>query len=290
MNLETIIRQAKPSYVQSDTQKVTSSIFRKLEQSQSQRPSSNSAPVSKNWVWRKKAVSVAAVLGLVCIGTGSVAFADGVNFLNVIVRFAHNITNGGGVGTDYSLEHTAVNLSNIEKPTPAESEHTAVERYSTGDVTTLTTTQFMSGGGLFTPSYNNTLENYIGMKAFPKLNVDSIVVKDISAYTLNRHKQIFYMFVEGYVPHTKDQPMYLGLYHKTGGTVVIDGQTLANIKQQIKVSAIDATYIEFTNNQSFINYVTWKSGDWIFVLRSRDVPKQTLIKYANDIEKQVHAN
>lgn len=248
-------------------------------------------PVRKKSFWQKKAVPVAALVGCLFIGAGTVALADGVNVLNVVVQFVHNITNGGSYGAGYGLEDTAVslNLKTNVSATPANSTPGTMAQQSTSGAPPaheVSTTQIMSDGSLFDTGYNTQLDNYLGTPHYPKLMGDNVAVNHIQAYSIDRSQGIFYMYVGGYVPGSNDQTINLDVYNKTGGSVVINGQTLANIKQQVNVSGIDATYVEFTNNKTFLNYLTWKSGDWIFVLRSNNVPESSLVQYAQNIENQ----
>ncbi|MCF8564630.1 hypothetical protein LLE49_07710 [Alicyclobacillus tolerans] len=238
--------------------------------------------------FKKRAVSFAGLVACLCISTGTVAWADGVNVLNVVVQFINNITNGGGFGTGYGLEHTAVSLT-LNTNNSSTTNQTKGQSGTVQQAQTLTTTQMMSDGGLFDIGYNSQLTSYLGTSNFPKLTGGTLLINNIQAYAIDRSKSIFYMYVNASIPKST-QWVGLDVYHKTGGTVVINGQTLANIKKQVNISGITATYVDFTNNSTFLNYLTWKSGNWIFVLRSNNVDETNLVKYAQGIESQVESN
>lgn len=281
MSFETLIRQGKPKYVQADIQEVTSSILQRLEHSERREQTTSKF---RRWSWKRRVASATTVLGCVLLGTGTVAYADGVNVLSVVVQFVHNITSGSGYGAGYGLENTAVSLTlptSSEPSTPAGAAGTVQQAH------VLSSPQLMRNGGLFDTGYNAQLVKYLGTSQFPELIGENVTVGDIQAFSLDRMHGIFYMYVNGVVTGGHDQTIGLDVYHNTGGTVVINGQTTANIKQQVTLAGINATYVEFTNDQSFLNYLTWKSGAWIFVLRSNNVPKQMLVKYAQGIENQV---
>jgi hypothetical protein len=259
MSLEKLIHQAKPSYINTDKEEVICSILQRLEQSEKQLPESTTTS-SRNFSWMMKAVSTVALLGVLLVGSGSmVAWANGKNILTVVVSFVHNITKGEGFGTGYSLANTKIKIDKTE-------------------------------GSIRETNYNSELNTFVGMSQIPKLEVDNISVQNINANMVDRGKQVFYIYADGYVPTGHNQTVHLGLFHNTGGDANIGGQSLENTKLTINLSGIDATYIEFTNNVTVNNFITWKSGDWIFVLRSTDVPKQKILKYAEEIQKQVTKN
>lgn len=246
----------------------------------------------KQSFWRKRIVSVTAAVVFACVGTWTVAWANGINVLDIVVHFVHNITKGGAFGTGYSLENTTVSLTLKGNSSSKASSTSSIVGTQSSTVTpahALDSTQMMPDGGLFDTGYNTQLDSYLGTKQYPKLMVNNLVIKNIQAYSIDRSNDIFYMYVSGYVPKSDAQTVNLGVYHKTGGNVVIDGQTLSNIKQKVDIFGIDATYVSFTNKKSFLNYLTWKSGNWIFVLRSNNVPEKSLITYAQGLESQVKA-
>lgn len=239
--------------------------------------------------WKNRILPGVAALVLIFVGTGGVALAEGVNVLNVVVRFVHNITTGAAYGSGYGLEHTTVSLT-IKTSDAASATKQRGSSGTTQQGHTLTQTQMMSDGGLFATGYNTQLNDYLGADKYPKLMGNKVVVSNIQAYSIERTKDIFYMYVSGYISGKNNQIINLDAYHKTGGDVIIQGQTLANIKKQIKVSGINATYVEFTNDKTLLSYLTWKSGSWIFVLRSNNVPESSLVQYAQGIESQVRSN
>ncbi|SEC59347.1 hypothetical protein [Paenibacillus sp. GP183] len=254
MSLETIIRQAKPTYIHAEKNEVTSVILNKLEQ-----PELELAKVttSRKFSWLKKVTSIVALVGVVLVGFGSIAaWASGTNMLNVAVKFVNNIRGGDAFGTSWGLQHTRMDLSHVQD-------------------------------SIRENRYTDTLSTFIGTNQFPRLDVSDVIVNNISAFMVDRSKQAFYIFADGYLQNSKDEVVRLNLYHNTGGDVSISGQTLTNKQETMSLSGIEATYIEFTNDKSTNNFITWKSGDWIFVLFSSNVPKQQLVKYALDIENQM---
>ncbi|QQE79029.1 hypothetical protein [Alicyclobacillus sp. SO9] len=240
----------------------------------------------KRFSWKKSVVSGIAGLAIIFAGTGTVALAEGVNVLNVVVRFVHNITSGSGYGAGYGLEHTAVSLT-LKTSHSSSASHLKGASGTLQKAHMLTKTQMMTDGGLFATGYNTRLNHYLGTNKYPKLVGNNVSVSSIQAYSIDRGKDIFYMYVNGYIKGKRNQNMSVDVYHKTGGDVVINGQTLANVKRQLDVSGIKATYVEFTNDKSFLNYMTWKSGQWIFALHSSNVPESRLAQYARSIENQV---
>lgn len=233
---------------------------------------------------RRPLVSVAVTLGILLVVFNGVALATGHQPLDVIVRFSHVFGNGAA-GSGYSLKSPV--LQKAHKSSPAATQKKGNEQSGI---------KAASSGGAHTKNilklnnYNGTLNHFIGMTNYPRMNMTGVNISSVETVMVNQKKEVFYMFVDGYIkgPGKQSGSLTLDLYHNTPGNVSIDGQTTSKHKAKINLAGVKATYAGFTNKDSSTGYIAWRDGSWTFVLHSINISKKQLVKVAQTIENQVH--
>jgi hypothetical protein len=210
-----------------------------------------------NRSFKKTSPLVATLCCLFLFFTGT-AVAFGQNPLSVVVTFVHNIGQDKSFGSGYSFDG---GLYANEGSTQSSAFN----------------------------SYGENLNQYVGTDNFPKLNIDNIKISNVEAFVVNKEKQYYYMKVTGYMTGSADHPIHFDIYHNVNQSILFEGQTSVDNKQEIDLSGTQATYVEYSNKNTNgrINYLTWKNGAWTMLLHSMNLSQNDLVGAAQKINSQI---
>jgi hypothetical protein len=132
---------------------------------------------------------------------------------------------------------------------------------------------------LNTSDYNNNeLQKLIGIN-FPKLRFNNLLLKNV--YVELYDGGHFLISSHGEMP--KNQSITLSIYHNLTKEMRIDAITNKSPENNlIDIHGKKASYIK----ASGISLLTWQRDQWTIVLSGSDIPEDSLLKIADDVDHQ----
>jgi hypothetical protein len=139
-----------------------------------------------------------------------------------------------------------------------------------------------------TSEYTNELQQMIGI-SFPKLRINNLLLNNIHAELINREEQQFLVSSGGQIPDKQSKiavkDVTLTIYHNLTKEFKVDGSTNNSPEvNQIDINGTKTTYVKVDSGG--ISLLTWKRNQWTIVLSGTDIPEDSLLKIAADVDHQ----